>query len=177
MKKFGNSTNLILLILILTISAIGCQSKKKAMQATNLANEKARMEQEATERKQLEAEAARKEAEEMERRKAEMLKANEPAEETNSTRVNNYFEAIANASTVSGANNSISEALKLFASPETPVLIVISEEGGQKDYDRPTTINEYLHYLKDKKKNSNVLTDLKMDGTGKITEVEVKKPL
>lgn len=177
MKKFGNSTNLVLLVLILTISAFGCQSKKKAMQATNLANEKARMEQEATQRKQLEAEAARKEAEEMERRKAEMVKANEPVEVSTNTRVTNYFESIANASSVSAANSSISEALKLFTSPETPVLIVISEEGDQKDYDRPTTISEYLHYLKDQKKNTNVLSNLKMDNTGKITEVELKKHL
>jgi len=176
MKKPGNSSNLILLVLILIISAFGCQSKKKAMEATNLANEKARMEQEATQRKQQEAEAARKEAEEMERKSAEALK-NEPAEVSTNTRVNNYFDAIANASTVSSANNSISEALSLFASPETPVLIVISEEGGQKDYDRPTTISEYLHYLKDQKKNNNVLSNLKMDNAGKITEVEIKKPL
>ncbi|HRG79750.1 MAG TPA: nucleoid-structuring protein H-NS [Cyclobacteriaceae bacterium] len=176
MKKLGNSLNLVLLVLILTISALGCQSKKKAMEATNLANEKARMEQEATQRKQQEAEAARKAAEEMERKKAEALK-NEPAEVSTNTRVNNYFDAIANANTVSAANNSISEALNLFASPETPVLIVISEEGGQKDYDRPTTISEYLHYLKDQKKNNNVLSNLKMDNAGKITEVEIKKPL
>jgi hypothetical protein len=33
----------------------------------------------------------------------------------------------------------------MFASPETPVLIVISESHGQKDYDRPTTIKDYFN--------------------------------
>ena len=73
------------------------------------------------------------------------------------------------------AINQINEALSLFASPDTPVLIVISESGGQKDYDRPTTIKNYLNYLKDQKKNINKISDVKYDGSGKITELELKK--
>lgn len=146
------------------------------MEASYLAGEKARLEQEDAERKQREAEFARKEAEEEARRKAEAMSKNESANDAINKRINNYFEATAQASTAAAANATIADALTLFASPETPVLIVISEEGGQKDYDRPTTISEYLNYIKDQKKNSNLISNIKMDNAGKIIEVEVRKP-
>jgi len=55
------------------------------------------------------------------------------------------------------------------------VLIVISEENGQKDYDRPTTIRDYLNYLKDQKKNFNKISNIQFDGSGRITELELTK--
>lgn len=178
MNNIQNSSRLVVLILILMISITGCKSKKKAMEASNAAKEKARIEQEATLRKQQENEAKRKEAEENEKRKAEAaLKASETKILEPRIRLNDYFETIAKSGNTTSANSSINEALTLFASPETPVLIIISEEGGLKDYDRPTTIKEYLHYLKDQKKNSNILSGIKVDSAGKITEVELKKPL
>ncbi len=63
----------------------------------------------------------------------------------------------------------------MFSSPDTPVLIVINESNGEKDYDRPTTIREYLNYLKDQKKNINKIQKLEFDDAGKITEVELRK--
>lgn len=90
-------------------------------------------------------------------------------------KLTDYFSAIANAPTTTSANRSINEALTMFASPDTPVLIVISESGGMKDYDRPTTIREYLNYLKDQKKNINAISSIQTDGSGKITELELKK--
>ena len=90
-------------------------------------------------------------------------------------KLSEYFDAIANADNVASANSSINEALALFASSEAPVLVVISEEGGKKDYDRPTTIKAYLNYLKDQKKNINYIDNLQVDASGKITEVELKK--
>lgn len=168
-----NSSKLIILALVL-ISAFGCQSKKKAMQAKNAAAEKAKMEQEAADRKLQAEEQARKAAEEQARREAEQ-RANESISSTPATRLNQYFGVIAGSSNVSSANANINEALSLFASPETPVLIVISEEGGTKDYDKPTTIKQYLNYLKDQKKNPNAISDIKTNGEGKITELELKK--
>jgi hypothetical protein len=96
--------------------------------------------------------------------------ANEPK-----AKLNQYFQSIAGSGNAASANGSINEALALFASPDTPVLIVISEEGSQKDYDRPTTIRQYLNYLKDTKNNSNTISDLQFDNSGKITEVELRK--
>ena len=63
----------------------------------------------------------------------------------------------------------------MFASDETPVLIVISESGGIKDYDRPTTIKQYLEYLKDTGKNVNRIGNIQYDSAGKITELELIK--
>ena len=139
------------------------------------AKEKARMEQEATLRQQKEDEAKKKEAEEKAKRDAELKLSENELERSPKAKLSQYFDAIASSSNVTSANISINEALTLFASPETPVLIVISESGGRKDYDRPTTIKDYLNYLKDQKKNINAVSDLKIESSGKITEVELRK--
>lgn len=175
MTHIRNHSKIILFTLLLAF-AFGCKSSKK-MEA---AKEKARMEQEqeAKLRKQQEEEAKRKEAEERARREAEAkMKEKQAVEIAPKARLNEYFQAIAGSNSIASANNSINEALTLFASPETPVLIVISESGGQKDYDRPTTIKDYLNYLKDQKKNINSISSVQLDSSGKITEVELKKSL
>lgn len=172
MNVIRNSSRVVMWLFVLMICFTGCKSKKKAAEAARAAEERARLEQEANlrkeedERKRLAEEAARRDAE---ARQKEML-ANEPR-----TRLNQYFQSIAGSGNAASANSSINEALTLFASPDTPVLIVISEEGSQKDYDRPTTIRQYLNYLKDTKNNSNTISDLQFDNSGKITEVELRK--
>lgn len=83
--------------------------------------------------------------------------------------------SIANASSVNQANRIINETLQLFESNNTPVLIIISQAGGFNDYDRPTTIVDYLNYVKDQKTNRNRVSDLKFNSAGKITEVELIK--
>jgi hypothetical protein len=157
-------------VLILMICFTGCKSKKKAAEAANVAAEKARVEQEAALRKQQEEDAKRK-AEEEARAKRE----SESKEKAPQALLAQYFESISTSNNLTSANTSINEVLTMFASPETPVLIVISESNGQKDYDRPTTIISYLNYLKDQKKNSNKISNLQFDSSGKITEVELRK--
>ena len=137
------------------------------------AAEKARMEQEATLQKQRDEDQRKKDAEEKARRDAEADKASRATAPY--TQLGEYFSAIASSSNLNSANTSINEALTLFASPQTPVLIIISESNGQKDYDRPTTIISYLNYLKDQKKNMNKIEKLQFDNSGKITEVELRK--
>ncbi len=170
-----NSSTLIMLVFVVLLSVVGCKSKKKAMEAAAAA-EKARIEQEAAAKKQQEEAAAKAKAEEerAKREAEERERANAKAS-TPAVRLGEYFAAISNSSNTASANSSINEALALFASPDTPVLIVISESGGQKDYDRPTTIRNYLNYLKDQKKNINAISDVKYDSSGKITELELKK--
>jgi hypothetical protein len=170
-----NSSTLIMLVFVVLLSVVGCKSKKKAMEASAAA-EKARIEQEAAAKKQQEEAAARAKAEEerAKREAEERERANAKAS-TPAVRLGEYFEAISSSGNTASANSSINEALALFASPDTPVLIVISESGGQKDYDRPTTIKNYLNYLKDQKKNINKISDVKYDDAGKITELELKK--
>lgn len=97
------------------------------------------------------------------------------AEELAVGELENYFNAIANASNLQSANNTIREALGMFSNQNIPVLIVIHEESGMKDFDEPTTIDRYLNYLKDTKKNLNFISDIRMDGSGKVTELELRR--
>lgn len=162
------------LILLLLVAGSGCKSKKKAMEAA--AAEKARMEQEAALKKQREDEERRRQEEAAEadrqrkEREAQEARVSEPY-----ARLDRYFNDIAGSPSSASANGSIQEALRLFASEDTPVLIVISESGGMKDYDRPTTIKAYLNYLKDVKKNPNRINKLHFDGSNRIVEVELVK--
>jgi hypothetical protein len=161
------------LFIILTLFGAACKSKQKAMAVTDNSAEKAKLEQEASMRKQKEDEAQRKRDEEEKARRDEAEareRANAPQ-----AKLEQYFSAIANAGSLSSANSSINEALTLFASEDAPVLIVISESAGKKDYDKPTTIKAYLNYLKDQRKNINRISNLHVDGAGKITEVELVK--
>lgn len=172
-RLLRSSSRLIVMTMIIGMVAVGsgCKSKKKAMEAA--AAEKARLEQEAEMKRQQE-EAARREAEERARREAEEKARAEAGAPR--AKLEQYFNAIAGSSNnAASANRSISEALTLFASDETPVLIVISESGGMKDYDRPTTIKQYLEYLKDTGKNINRIGNIQYDTSGKITELELIK--
>jgi hypothetical protein len=177
MKRSRNSKLFVVLACVLIAFSLGCKSKKKAMEASNAEKEKAKIEAAALQKQQ--EEARRKEAEEREK-EAARLREEALAKERDSAptaKLSQYFQSIATSTNTQAANNSITEALALFSSPDAPVLIVISEENGQKDYDRPTTIKAYLNYLKDQKKNMNPISGLKVDSAGKITEVELKKPL
>lgn len=85
------------------------------------------------------------------------------------------FKAVANANSYTQANVQITKALKIYAASDVPVLIVISQENGAKDYDRPTTIKKYLEYLKDVKKFDKDIESFVLDNNGKITEIELIK--
>ena len=82
---------------------------------------------------------------------------------------------IAASSGTAQANNLIKETLELFENKDVPVLIIISQAGGFNDYDRPTTIENYLNYVKDQKVSRNRVANLKFNDNGKITEVELIK--
>lgn len=85
------------------------------------------------------------------------------------------FNSIANASSVSQANRVINETLDMFESPNTPVLIIIKQNAGFNDYDRPTTIEKYLNYVKDQKKATEKVHEIKYNNNGKINEIELIK--
>ena len=113
---------------------------------------------------------AEQKAEEERRAAEEAAKAKLPKNmlETN-------LSKIAAASGTTQANNLINETLQLFESNNVPVLIIISQAGGFNDYDRPTTIENYLNYVKDQKVSRNRVANLKFNENGKITEVELIK--
>jgi hypothetical protein len=121
-----------------------------------LAQERANLNQKAMEEKKKETESA-------------------TAKEKSTVTLDNYFKSISSATSVSQANMLIADALKLFSSPEAPVLIIISKEGTTVDYDRPTTIKNYLNYLKDTKNNINSVDKIVYDTNGKIKELELLK--
>ena len=85
------------------------------------------------------------------------------------------FSNIAKASSVSQANRIINETLGMFESPNTPVLIIIKQNVGFNDYDRPTTIENYLNYVKDQKKATEKVFQIKYNDNGKINELELIK--
>lgn len=116
------------------------------------------------------AEEKRK-AEEAARLKAEEEARQKPAKLT----LDDYFARIISAPSAAEANNYINDALKLFSSPETPVLISLGVFGGEKDYDKPTTISKYLNYLKDQKRNINTIDNIVRDASGKIKELELMR--
>jgi hypothetical protein len=97
------------------------------------------------------------------------------AEEVAVGKLENYFNSISQSSNVDAANRTISEAMGMFSNQSTPVLIVIHEENGIKDYDEPTTIEKYLNYLKDTKKNLNFISDIRLDGSGRVSELELRR--
>lgn len=97
------------------------------------------------------------------------------ADEVAVEKLENYFNAVAAAGNPTVANQTIQETLAMFSNQETPVLIVIHEENGIKDYDEPTTIKKYLDYLKDTKKNLNYISDIRMDANGKVSELELRR--
>jgi hypothetical protein len=96
------------------------------------------------------------------------------AEDAN-TRLENIFNQVSSSGSTSDANSRIREALSMFASPETPVLIIISQSGDNVDYDEPTTIKKYLEYLKDTQTPPAAIHNLEVDSNGKIKEVELIK--
>jgi len=173
-QSIRRSSTWVVMVFVL-ISAFSCKSKKKAMEAE--AAEKARIERENAERQKQQEELAKREAEEKAKREAEELLRQQAArrESAPAVKLGQYFNAITGSTNATAANNSINEALTLFASPDVPVLIVISESGGIKDYDKPTTIRNYLNYLKDQKKNINEISNVQTDSSGKITELELRK--
>lgn len=118
------------------------------------------------------AEAERKAEEERLRLEEE---ARQKAEAARFGNVENHFLSIAGAPDVYTANERISKALTLFATPDVPVLIIISQAGGFNDYDRPTTIQKYLNYLKDQKVYNNRVENVKYDDNNKIVELELIK--
>lgn len=97
------------------------------------------------------------------------------AEEVAAEKLENYFNSVAAAGNANMANQSIQETLGMFSNQETPVLVVIHEENGIKDYDEPTTIKKYLDYLKDTKKNLNFISDIRLDANGKVSELELRR--
>lgn len=95
-----------------------------------------------------------------------------PAQTMALEQVSRALSGIANAGNAAEANRRISRSLDMFASPDVPVLIIISAAG---DYDRPTTVLRYLNYLKDQQRTPHSVHSVALDSDGKISEIELIK--
>lgn len=118
--------------------------------------------------KKLARERAQKEEEERNQQQQQQQQSVNATLESN-------FSSIARAGGISQANRIINETLGMFESPNVPVLIIIKQNAGFNDYDRPTTIENYLNYLKDQKKATEKVFDIKYNDNGKINELELIK--
>ncbi len=118
------------------------------------------------------AEAERR-AEEERLRKEEAAK--KQAEQAKFNIINTSFTKIALAGSYDEADKEINQALRLFATPDVPVLIIIDQVDGVNDYDRPTTASRFLNYLKDIKSYNYGVESVKRNVEGKITELELIK--
>ncbi len=112
-------------------------------------------------------------AEEERLRKIEEQKLKEEAVKYEA--IDTQLKSISTSSTIDAANKKIMLSMDQFASPDVPVLVIISQAGGFNDYDRPTTISKFLHYLKDKQQYKYQVVSVKKDALGKITELELLK--
>jgi len=117
--------------------------------------------------------AAARKTEEDRLRKEEATK--KKAEQARFSNIDRNLESIAKATSYDEANQRIEAALHLFATPEIPVLMIISQAEGFNDYDRPTTISKFLNYLKDRRIYYYRVESVKKDSHGKITELELIK--
>ncbi len=119
----------------------------------------------------------RQKEEELMRREEEMRERERIAKEQLQVnkRIQDALFSVATAPDLRIANQRISEVLTMFASPDAPVLILLSKEGSIRDYDRPTTIRKYLELIKDQKRYNNEIENVLFDAAGKITELELKK--
>ncbi|KXX67204.1 hypothetical protein [Flammeovirga sp. SJP92] len=116
----------------------------------------------------------------LEKKLAEEQKAKEEAqktvvEEAQKRDIYYLLDNIAGSGSSQEGNLMITEALSMFSSPDVPVLIEIYNDGDIVDYDKPTTAQKYLEYLKDVKRNPDQIKEFKKDANGKITELILKK--
>ena len=118
------------------------------------------------------AELDRKAEEERLRKEEE---ARRYAEKSAYATIDDQFRNIAESKSMDASNVQIRLALEQFASPDVPVLIIISQSGSMNDYDRPTTVEKFLNYLKDVKAYKYTVETVKRDSMGKITEIELLK--
>ena len=165
-QTFSKSQVLIIPLIALVIGISSCKNQKKLSELSDPQSEE-QISEEVIDNNEEPGETLTNENEPEER-----VVVKEPTKEA---KLNSYFSSISSASSTSSANNSIAEALNIFSSSAAPVLIVIYKANGQPSYDEPTTIEKYLHYLKDTQNIAAKVEEVVYDSNGKIKELVLKK--
>ena len=81
------------------------------------------------------------------------------------------FNALTDPDEADDSNDIILETLAYFESNDSPVLIILQKLNGKVFYDRPTTIEQYLYYLKDLKKNHHEIEEMNLNNNDKIDKL------
>ena len=167
-------TNVLIYVLALVVINMisGCKTSKPTASIAPM-DDKQRAEREAL-HMQRETQLKKRE-EELKKIDTEIATRTAASKEAHIGKLSRYFDSIVGSENLTLADKRVNEALRMFATTNVPVLIVINEEDGRKDYGQPTTIRNYLNLLKEQKKNINLISDLKLDYSGKITSVELCK--
>lgn len=86
-----------------------------------------------------------------------------------------YFQAFSELSLKEKEKRQqhIEYGMKYFQDNDTPVLIVVNILGDKKVYDEPTTIVNYLDYLKYTRKNPHTIGTFELNDDGKISKLEL----
>jgi hypothetical protein len=115
---------------------------------------------------------------EKQKQEAEALRAQQAAQmklDNDKKLLNQHFEALVGQEDVAKANTIIQNTLPMFAGGDVPVLIIIAQDADITDYDKPTTIKEYLNYLKDVKNYKAEVDSITYNANGKISELVLRK--
>lgn len=120
-------------------------------------------------KKELEEAEKKRLAEEKIKKEEEVIKL------TKEQQLDKYMDDILAAPNADEANKVIDQALEMFTSPDALLLKIVYKKGTTVDYDKPTTINEYLHYVKDQKQHVHRVDKLILSDDGKIKEIELIK--
>lgn len=67
----------------------------------------------------------------------------------------------------------LDKSLEHFDSPNTPVLIIVSQVNGAPVYDKPITIEKYFDYLKHTRQNPHTIHNFHLNDDGKINQLEL----
>lgn len=87
----------------------------------------------------------------------------------------NYFQEFSELSLTEQQKRQqhIEYGMKYFERNDTPVLIVVNTVRDKKVYDEPTTIVDYLDYLKYTRKNPHTINNFELNDSGKISKLEL----
>lgn len=87
----------------------------------------------------------------------------------------NYFEAFSriDISDETARQTHLEMGFKFFESADTPVLTIVNELNGKAVYDKPTSIEQYLDYLKHTKQNPHTIYNFELNEQGKISKLEL----
>lgn len=105
--------------------------------------------------------------------KEEIRKKEEAAKPENV--LNRLFDGIAAATSQTEADGFIQQALQMFTTEKSNVLIIVAKGDNYTDYDEPTNITKYLNYLRDTKKSLNKVEKIHYDANQKIKTLELIK--